>query len=323
MIRYEYMDESIREKDIHPHKLFEQERMLAKSFVLKLEQTQKIYNCPICQEKRTELLFEKWGQAYVLCPQTWSVGLAVPPAQDVFSAYFRTGDLARLRARRAYQEQVARNRKELWVRQIEWMSGRICRYLGNARYRVLDWGGKFTGWEAMLSDAAFVETLSAEAALPPILEAKDNRELADVLCLIDVLQRMREPQAEMRTIASRIRPGGLLIATCRAGSGFDILTLRGSSESIFPLDHIFLPSPQGLIKLLQKTGFEILEITTPGQFDMSYIRNSYPMIPRDQYFQRYLIEQGEEPLFDRMQAFLQRNNLSSYLRCVAKRREDL
>ncbi|MBN1932357.1 MAG: methyltransferase domain-containing protein [Desulfobacterales bacterium] len=321
MIRYEYMDESIREQDIHPDTVFEQEQVIARALVSKLEKTGKIANCPICNSQRNELLFKKWGLTYAICPQTWSVALSMPLEPDVLSEYFKTSDLAKLRASRAYQDQVTHNRKELWAHQIEWMAARICRYLGNDRYQVVDWGGKFIGWEAMLSNAGFVATLSVEAALPPIINNAEQNELADVLCLIDVLQRMREPVAEMQTIAERIKPGGLLIATCRSGPGFDILTLREASESIFPLDHIFLPSPQGLAKLLHKTGFEVLEITTPGQFDMQYIRNSRHAIPHDQYFQRYLIEQGDEPLFERIQAFLQRNNLSSHLRCVAKRLE--
>ena len=112
----------------------------------------------------------------------------------------------------------------------------------------------------------------------------------------------------------------MLVATCRAGSGFDVLTLRERAESIFPLDHLFLPSPRGIQQLLQQAGFEVLEITTPGLLDMQYIKIAAAHIPGDQFFQRYLLQMMDGPFFESMQGFLQRNNLSSHLRCVARRR---
>ena len=69
--------------------------------------------------------------------------------------------------------------------------------------------------------------------------------------------------------------------------------------------------------LLRQAGFEMLELTTPGLMDMKYIQNLKHKIPSDQYFLRYIMETGDELLLERMQGFLQRNNLSSHLRCVA------
>jgi len=320
MIRYEFMDETIREEDIHPDLIFEKERNLARQFVEHIERPQIIQPCPVCRTDRTEILFEKWGVAYAMCPLTWSIGIAHIPDAAVIFQFFHESELARVRGSREYQDQVIRRRRDLWEHQIGWMEGRIHRYLGNDTYRVIDWGGKYIGWIDTLGTASFVDELSAEEPLPPITRKGPSMESADIVSLIDVLQRVQIPDAFLRNIYQRLRPGGLLIAACRSGSGFDILTLRENSENIFPLDHIYLPSPQELKLLLEKSGFEVLELTTPGLLDMRYIKNAVDRIPHDQFFQRYILDTKDEKFLERMQGFLQRNNLSSHLRCVARRR---
>ncbi len=320
MIRYEFMDESITEEDIHPGLIFEEERSLARRFVKNLKTGAAIEPCPVCHAARNDILFEKWGLAYAMCPDTWSIGLAEIPESELIYKYFHDSELSRLRASSEYQHQVTQSRRELWENQVGWMEGRISRYLGNDRYSVIDWGGKHVGWIDILQTASFVEDLSAEDTLPPITQQGLSIQSADIVSLIDVLQRISNPGELLMKISKKLRSGGLLIAACRSGSGFDILTLRENSESIFPLDHIYLPSPHGLKLLLEKSGFEVLELTTPGQLDMRYLKNAMDQIPRDQFFQRYVLNNLDEKFLERMQGFLQRNNLSSHLRCVARRR---
>ena len=320
MIRYEFLDLSIQKESIHPESIFKDERELAQIFISQMKIEPNIQACPVCGASRNEILFEKWGMPYAICSQCWSVSLSISPDNLTITKYFHGSKLSRLRASSDYQQQVSINRRELWERQIGWMEGRIGRYLGNSKYSVIDWGSKYVGWTDCLSTASFVETLNVEEPLPPILRQDREKKNVNIVCLMDVVQRITHPREELNKIHRSLIPEGLLIATCRAGSGFDILTLREHSDTIFPLDHILLPSPKGMEILLEEAGFDVLEITTPGLFDMKYIQKAKSNIPLDQYFARYMIDLGDDHLLERMQGFLQRNNLSSHLRFVAKRR---
>ena len=320
-MRYEFTDETIREDDIHPDAIFAEERRLAASFVKATALPDRIEPCPICGAERTEVLFEKWGAQYAICPASWTIGLGAPPDEQTLRNYFHSSELASFRTSDSYQRTIAEKRKELWEGQIGWIEGRVSRYLGNEKYVSIDWGSKFTGWINYLRTAAFVSELHISDALPPVLESGSQDAPADIAILIDVIQRDRRPGDLMRKIAARLNPGGLLIATCRAGSGFDVLTLRERSSSIFPFDHLLLPSPKGVRRLLEQSGFEVLEIVTPGLMDARYIRSAADHIPKEQYFQRYIVGLEDEALLDRLQGFLQRNNLSSHLRCVARKKQ--
>lgn len=321
MIRFEFTDSSILEQDIHPHNVYDKELEIARLYFDALPEFSKnISPCPICGSGKREFFFAKWGFSYFLCPETWTVSLSSAPTKDFIDDYYKKSELAQYRASEGYQNLVTEKRRDLWESLVGWVEGRISRYLGYSKYLVADWGSRHIGWIQFLNTAAFIENLQVVEPLPPINEDSDQDEPFEIIFLLDVIQRERDPVSLLKRVWDKLKPGGILIASCRAGSGFDVLTLKERSSSIFPLDHITLPSPQGMEILLQKTGFEVLEITTPGLLDMKLIQNDIDKIPRDQFFLRYIFDQHDQLLLERMQGFLQRNNLSSHLRCVARKK---
>lgn len=317
MVRYGCSDSSIQETTFHPDTIAAKEKQLAQAFIKQLAMPNDVSPCPICGSIQEEILFEKWQQVYVICPQTWSLRLAVLPNTNDWQQYFFSSDLAQYRASTSYQDFVAKMRREGWLNLIDWIEGRIRRYLGMKRYSIADFGSRIIGWINELKSAAFVDNLQVLEPLPPLKESLEEQTVS-IVCLMDVLQRVTSPSDFLERVISKLSPGGLLVASCRSGSGFDILTLRGSSESVFPLDHICLPSPQGMRKLLENAGLEVLELITPGLLDTSLVNKAKNNIPQDQHFQRYLMQQPQS-VQERFQSFLQQNNLSSHLRVVARK----
>jgi hypothetical protein len=319
MIRYEFIDSSIQDYNIHPDMVFTREQELAKTFVDKLITHDIVEACPICGSHRNEILFGKWGFKYAICPESWSIALAAMPPIDILKDYLFNSALSKFRASKEYQQIVNEKRVDLWEGQRAWIKGRINRYLGHNKYNVVDWGSKSTGWIESMRKEDFIKDLSIMEPLPPISMTEGLNKKADLILMIDVLQREVLPYRLLERVSDKIKKDGLLFITCRAGSGYDVLSLLDRSESIFPLDHIILPSPEGMKYLMENAGFEVLEITTPGLLDLKYIEKSSDNIPKDQYFLRYILKRNNKDLLDRMQAFLQRNNLSSHLRCVARK----
>lgn len=319
MVRYEFADETVTEKSLHPEDIYTREQELAYNFVHKIKKQETKAQCPVCDQALDEVLFEKWGYAYYLCPNDWSLSLCPGPGAEIHKKYFFDSEIARFRSSKAYQDQISQNRRDLWENLVVWIESRITRYLGTGKYDFLEWGPKNVGWLEALQTASCLENIHVKYPLPPVNDKDQNADKAHVVCLVDVLQKETSPQSLLQEVYNNLDDEGLLIITCRSGSGFDVLTLRGASKSIFPLDHIFLPSPQGLRNLLQTNGFEVLEVTTPGMLDVSYVASAENDIPTDQHFQRYLMKIADQGLYDRLQGFLQRNNLSSHLRCVARK----
>jgi hypothetical protein len=99
--------------------------------------------------------------------------------------------------------------------------------------------------------------------------------------------------------------------------------LWDKSKSIFPPDRINLISTEGFTKLFEKSGFKIIEISTPGQLDIELVKNELKSnknlkLPR---FISYMLENRDENSRYAFQEFLQRFNLSSHIRIAAKKIE--
>ena len=321
MVRHEVFAPDVNVDTMHPQNIYQQELSLAKDFAQSLSPASKnIDPCPVCGSQRHEVMFEKWGQLYAICPKTWTLSLGNMPSQEILHTYHTDSNLARYRSSNGYQDAMSEHRQLVWDTQIDWLSGRISRYRGKDKNRVLDIGARMAGWVEAVKHASFVEEYFLADPLPP-LEASNSAVDCDVVMLFDVLQRYSDPVGLLVKAFKALKPGGILLLTSRSGSGFDILSLAGESESVFPLDHIVLPSPQGMSLALQQAGFEVLELTTPGHLDVQLVKQAQDQIPLRNFFQRYLISQNEEKVYERLQAFLQQNNLSSHMRVVAKKPE--
>lgn len=320
MIRYEQFYPSIQVDDLHPEPIYNKELSLAKAFVLdNLTYKSDLDPCPISGLKRDEIIFEKWGCSYAICPKTWSISLGLLPDSSTITKYFHESELAKYRCLPEYQESFSRLRSDLWANQLEWIEGRVRRYIGMEQYSMADWGSRMVGWIKVLETADFISELAVAEPIPPV-KAVGTVNDVDIILLFDVIQHCPNPKSLLSDIYSKLRSNGLLLLTCRSGSGFDILTLAGESESIFPFDHLCLPSPEGMKVLLERVGFEIIELTTPGLLDVKLVEQVIDKIPKKQYFQRYLLSKGQI-VQERLQSFLQQNNLSSHLRVVAKKPE--
>jgi len=317
MLRYHFSGNLLQPEQLHPDAVFDKERRLAKEFVMDYPAGSRIDPCPVSGNQREEILFSKWGQQYAICPETWTLSLAALPHSEVLYQYFHGSSLAQYRASQEYQHMASRLRQELWQSEWDWHESKIYQYLGKASVSLAEWGAKFAGMIEMLRAARNIHTLGVIEPLPPLSEQNADGSF-DVICLYDAFQREILPAKLLQRIQSKLNSGGLLFIACRCGSGFDILTLREHSDSIFPFDHVCLPSPKAIEGLMIQEGFDVLELTTPGLLDMPII--SKGRIPRDHYFQRFLAQTLPEEQYGEFQQFLQKFLLSSHLRVVARKK---
>jgi hypothetical protein len=117
----------------------------------------------------------------------------------------------------------------------------------------------------------------------------------------------------------------LLALTTRAGSGFDIQALWERLDTVFPLEHINLLSVDGMGILAERHGFEMVELSTPGQLDVQVVArvlaSQQEWEPQDRILRRLVMETGEDGMED-LQRFLQKHLRSSHMRVVARKRSD-
>ena len=96
-------------------------------------------------------------------------------------------------------------------------------------------------------------------------------EKAQIVTSFETIEHVFSPFDFLKNCRQLLTDGGLLVLTCPNYFGFDIMTLGVKSDSL-DAEHINMFNPSALQKLVEKIGFKVLEIETPGQLDAEIVR---------------------------------------------------
>ncbi len=302
-------------------KLSNQEKIIAMRYAIDHPthwKSGKDCTCPACDSSRISFMFERWDVDYCVCGDCGSV--FIPADTDVVANYITSSEMRAFRVSDMYQKQEEDLRAISWDEIVSWMEFRIYRYIGkNTGLRVIDYGDKYLG----LINRVQASKMSGKFQLRESIFESDNDRFdhADVFIFLNQLKHLTDPVSTLRSIFDQIDDKGILFVSTRLGSGFDILTLKGHTTSIFPYEHTFLPSKKGLEILLDRAGFKILEISTPGTQDVDVVFDNRDRVEEGNFFVRNLIESADDRVKADFQQFLQKSCLSSFAQIVAKKRQ--
>jgi SAM-dependent methyltransferase len=136
-----------------------------------------------------------------------------------------------------------------------------------------------------------------------------------------VIEHLFDPARFVADCARAVAPGGLLVLSCPNGLGFDIATLRDKALAV-DVEHVNLFNPASLSDLVRRSGFEILEVTTPGRLDAEFVRTAALKeeidLSHQPFLRRVLVDEWER-LGWPFQQFLAANGLSSHMWLAARR----
>lgn len=269
-------------------------------------------------------LLESWGQVdsmeYLRDPQTGSLFLAPLPDWKRWGRLLK--EVSRLRnSPEGFHRELASSRAEsVYLPRLEWIQEAL-RLSGIVRPLLL---------EAQTSPSGFSQILEERDLFPQILTV-DEMELAhgsgesplkkvQAALLMESLDRVDEPKGLLQGVARRLTQGGLLFVTGLVSSGFDMAVLGARNLYLYPPDRANCFSLQGLKQLLERGGFTLLEVSTPGVLDVEIVQahlQADPSLPLSD-FERQMMGADQETRAE-FQDFLQRRGLSSFARIVARR----
>ena len=97
--------------------------------------------------------------------------------------------------------------------------------------------------------------------------------------------------------------------------------MKDKTINISPPEHIQYFNPQSIELILNRAGFKIISLETPGKLDTQIVLKeklrSFNVVENNEYID-YLLEQEETVLND-FQNFLSKNKLSSHMLCLAQK----
>jgi hypothetical protein len=111
--------------------------------------------------------------------------------------------------------------------------------------------------------------------------------------------------------------GDLFIFTTLSGIGLDIQALWEDSKSVTPPHHLNFINPKAARILLERVGFNALEVRTPGKLDMDILCKE-PALIKDRFWRTFAVQATDQKK-QSMQIYLADNGLSSHMLAVAQK----
>ena len=145
--------------------------------------------------------------------------------------------------------------------------------------------------------------------------------LFDVIVAIDILDRVADVSLLVDALGKSLAVDGIAFITTPVSSGFEVQTLWNDSPSIQPPDKLNIPSVKGLQLLFSAPKWEILELSTPGMFDVELVGRSIAKNPEKSWprIVRSLVDGTDTNGKMALVELLQSQRLSSFARLVIKR----
>jgi len=323
--------------EIRPSALLSQYYELTRASVASIARASLVVAaCPACAGDRSDVAFEKIGLSYRLCRTCGSLFLSPRPTEPVLMHYYRTSAAARFWREEIRRETSVMRLEKLIRPRAEWIADALAEHAPHAT-TALDASPGGSGlltelqvrWPALTRATAVHPTADLDLdgdgdgieVLPVGLAGLETGQKTDVVVAFDTIDRAADVGQLVAQAARVLRPGGLFFVGASCASGFDVQVLWDRSPTIMPPDKLNVLSVDGFRQLFSNGGWEILEFSTPGMFDVENVRRAIGADPSGPWPRaiRQLTSESAETARVELQEYLQRHRLASFARLVVRR----
>ncbi len=264
------------------------------------------------------------GFEYLRCPESGSLFLAHLPAPGNWARLLAEVNLFR-HSPQAFHSGIEQSRNQtVYMPKLEWIQSTL-RLQGIHKPRLMEVTTSPSDFTSLLRDGgSFAEVLTVDemelAMENPSTGSRNEDGAAQAAVLLESLDRVADPSALLRAVAQRLTNGGLLFVTALVCSGFDMTVLGLRNLYLYPPDRTNCFSLRGLELLIARSGFTLLEISTPGVLDVEIVQAhlSHDLAVPLSTFERQLLDADDETHVA-FQGFLQQHRMSSFARIVGRK----
>lgn len=290
--------------------------------------------CPACEGLKHFVQFNKLGFDYVLCEDCNTLFVNPRPSFEALKNFYVQSPSTQFWINDFFKPVVEVRRQKIFRPRAEYVSQLIGH---DSKYTIADIGA---GFGLFLEELATLCNLVKLVAIEPSIEmssickskgfhvlpyALENingwDEQFDLLTSFELFEHIYDPYKYFKKARHLLREDGQLILTTLNGEGFDIQVLWEKSRSVFPPHHLNFFNPLSIKLLLERSGFIVEDISTPGKLDWNIVEE---MIIRENIeigrFWKLLTNKGNDCAKKEFQNWIEKHKLSSHMRVLARKR---
>lgn len=324
----------MKEEEIRPQKLFDELLRLNKEDIaiyFNKSQYKKI-NCPACG-KVGNFVFNKNGFNFEECNSCKTFYVSPRPDKESFDNYYTDSKSTEFWATTFYKATEKNRREKIWKPKAKLLNEKIATYADDTQLIVDIGGGYGVFMEEILmlnsfdgiviEPSKFLSDICRNKGLTVIenfledIKGDDLPKCKKTFVSFELFEHLHSPEVFLEVLYNLMDSGDSFIFTTLSGMGVDIQSLWEDSKAISPPMHLNFFNPKSIEILLNKIGFNVLEVSTPGKLDIDIMNNCKDSI-KDRFWKNFLEYSNEEEK-NEMQKFISNNKLSSHMMIICRK----
>jgi len=291
-------------------------------------------SCPACSSKDKVFFCRKDGFTLEQCTKCETVYVSPRPTKEMLFTYYSTSLKISFWVKEVYPKTKEARVNHLVLPRVKKILEE-CDKHKIPMNSIMDVGAGFVSFckqieqtkrfkKIIAVDPSFDKNVCVEGVevVSDFIENLSKRKV-NVISSFEVIEHLFNPVEYFNAIFQMLSNVGLLYFTTPNIKGFDISVLKDKSNSIMPPGHLNYFHPKSIVILLEKCGFEVLDIQTPGKLDVELVKKKVlageVSLDTDLFLKRILMD-GCPAYANSFQQWLIDNKLSSSMTVVAKKR---
>lgn len=324
----------MKEEEIRPRQVFDEYLRLAQIDTVDFfaAAPREMCVCPAC-EAVGEAAFTKHGFTYESCPDCRTLFVNPRPMASAFDRYYTEAPSTKYWATTFYKETAAARREKLWKPKARMVRDALARYDASG-HTVVDIGGGYglfaeemrdlTGRSVtVIEPGPYLASACRDKSLPVIEKFLEQVIVSDLpagpkaFVSFELFEHLHDPAMFLRHLLRLMKTGDFFVFTTLSGAGLDIQVLWEKSKSVSPPHHLNFLNPHSVGILLERVGFEMLEVTTPGKLDVDILVNGRSHI-EDRFWQTFVAMATEEAK-EQWQNVISASGWSSHMMVICRK----
>ena len=325
---------NLKESEIRPKEIFNEFLHLAKQDTETFFSNAKRVEicCPACNASG-EHSFNKNGFDYSVCNCCNTLYVNPRPELAAFNRYYKESLSSKYWATNFYKETADARREKIWKPKAKIIKD-IIKKENAEDFHIIDIGGGYGIFAEEMKKYSSnpINIIEPAPHLAKLCRQKGfnvvEKFLQDVIikdlpnkakCFVsfELFEHLHSPHEFLKNLNNLMMPNDLFIFTTLSGTGLDIQVLWENSPSVSPPHHLNFFNPVSIKIILEKTGFECVEVTTPGKLDIDIMENNKNDI-KDQFWKIFL-ETSNEKCKQKWQSMISDTGWSSHIMVVCKK----
>lgn len=325
--------DDLKESEIRPEHIYDEYKRLVDKDIKQYFSDKSLLTdikCPGCQSKGEEKRFVKNGFTYHICGICGSWYASPRPSEEALRNFYKDSSSGKFLREVFFKKTSETRAQNVFSYRTQWLVDLVGEYLSKKGI-FLDYGTRYPDFLKELNESGVFSSFISfmpqcyeqeDLLLKNAKILKDPGEFAgkvDVFAAFEIIERVFSPKDLFDLAYRSCAKNGMFVITSVTASGFEYQILRDISPNVIVPDRLNILSLEAMISRIKNAGFEIIEVSTPGRFDVETVKREYEKdrgIPIDGFWKYIFDNRGKEALRS-LQEYLQHFQLSSHVRIAA------